>query len=220
WTVAAILAASTIALSILELRRPRSGSPIVRSNLLPPGKASFSFVGGGAGPVAISPDGRQLAFVASEPGGKRQLWIRPLESLIARSLPATDEATYPFWSPDSQFVGFFADGKLKKIEVSGGPPLSICEAPDARGGTWGRDGIIVFEPQFREPPHRGGATGGRPVPGTKLDASRSETTHRWPWFLPDGRHFLFFSGSHSTGAESELDAIFAGSPVGENPKCL
>jgi eukaryotic-like serine/threonine-protein kinase len=220
WTVAAILAASTIALSILELRRPRSGSPIVRSNLLPPGKASFSFVGGGAGPVAISPDGRQLAFVASEPGGKRQLWIRPLESLIARSLPATDEATYPFWSPDSQFVGFFADGKLKKIEVSGGPPLSICEAPDARGGTWGRDGIIVFEPQFREPLHRVVATGGRPVPVTKLDASRSETTHRWPWFLPDGRHFLFFSGSHSTGAESELDAIFVGSLDGEKPKLL
>jgi eukaryotic-like serine/threonine-protein kinase len=220
WIVAGVLAASTIALAILELRRPRSARAVVRSIVLPPGKTTFSFVSGGAGPVKISPDGRQLAFVASESGGKRQLWIRPLESLMARSLPATEGATYPFWSPDSRSVGFFADGKLKKIEVAGGPPLSICDAPDARGGSWSRDGIILFEPQFREPLHRVVATGGKPVAVTKFDASRRETTHRWPFFLPDGRRFLFFSGSHSTGAESELDAIFVGSLDGEKPKLL
>jgi serine/threonine protein kinase len=220
WIVAGILAASTVALAVLELTRPRSASPIVRSSVLPPDKTAFSFVGGGAGPVAISPDGRQLAFVASESGTKKQLWVRSLDSLVARPLPATEGATYPFWSPDSRFVGFFADGKLKKIEVSGGPPLSICDAPNARGGSWSREGTILFEPSFRDPLHRVSASGGKPVSVTKFDASRRETTHRWPYFLPDGRHFLFFSGSHSTGAESELDAIFVGSLDGEKPKLL
>jgi Tol biopolymer transport system component len=220
WIVAGVLAASTIALGFRELRRPRSTPAVVRSTVLPPETTSFSFVGGGAGPVAVSPDGRQLVFVASESGGKKQLWVRPLESMVAKPLPATTDATYPFWSPDSRFVGFFADGKLKRIEVAGGPALSICDAPDARGGSWSRDGTILFEPSFREPIHRVSANGGKSVPVTKLDNSRNETTHRWPYFLPDGRRFLYFSGSHSTGAESELDAIFVGSLDGEKPKLL
>jgi serine/threonine protein kinase/WD40 repeat protein len=220
WIVAGVLAASTVGLTILELRRPRSTTPVIRSSVLPPEKTSFSFVGGGAGPVAVSPDGRQLVFVASESGSKKQLWIRPLESLVAKPLPATVDATYPFWSPDSRFVGFFADGKLKRIEVAGGPALSICDAPDARGGSWSRDGTILFEPSFREPIHRVPANGGKSTPVTKLDASRNETTHRWPYFLPDGRRFLFFSGSHTAGAESELDAIFVGSLDEEKPKLL
>jgi eukaryotic-like serine/threonine-protein kinase len=220
WAIAGILAASTAGLAIFELRRPRSAPLVVRSTVLPPEKTTFSFVGGGAGPVAVSPDGRHLAFVTSESGSKKQLWVRPLESLLAKPLPGTADATYPFWSPDSRFVGFFADGKLKKIEVAGGPALSICDAPDARGGSWNRDGTILFEPSFREPIHRVSANGGKSVPVTKLDSSRSETTHRWPTFLPDGRRFLFFSGSHSTGTESELDAIFVGSLDGEKPKLL
>jgi len=220
WIVAGILAASTVALAVLELTRPRSASPVVRSTVLPPENTSFSFIGGGAGPVAISPDGRQLAFVASESGARKQLWVRPLESLVAKPLPATADATYPFWSPDSRFLGFFADGKLKRIEVAGGPALSICDAPDARGGSWSREGTILFEPSFRDPIHRVSANGGKSVPATKLDVSRNETTHRWPFFLPDGRHFLFFSGSHTAGAESELDAIFVGSLDGEKPKLL
>ena len=220
WIVAAALAVSAGVLGYLELRRPRSAPAVVRSNVLAPDKGSFTFVGQGGGPVAVSPDGQQLAFVASEPGGKRQLWIRPLESLLARSLPETDGAAYPFWSPDSRSVGFFADGKLKKIEVGGGSPLSICDAPDARGGSWNRDDVILFEPQFREPIHRVSATGGKPVPVTSFNASRRETTHRWPFFLPDGRRFLFFSGSHSTSAQSDLDAIFVGSLDGGKPKLL
>ena len=220
WVIAGILAASTAVLAISELRRPRSAPLVVRSTVLPPEKTKFSFVGGGAGPVAVSPDGRQLAFVASESSGKKELWVRPLDSLLAKPLPGTADATYPFWSPDSRFVGFFADGKLKKIEVAGGPALSICDAPDARGGSWNRDGTILFEPSFRDPIHRVSANGGKSVPVTKLDVSRNETTHRWPFFLPDGRRFLFFSGSHSTGAESELDAIFVGSLDGEKPKLL
>jgi serine/threonine protein kinase len=220
WIVAGILAASTAALTVREVRRPSSPSPVVRSSVLPPEKATFSFVGGGAGPVVISPDGRQLAFVALESDEKKRLWIRALDSPSGRSLPGTENAAYPFWSPDSRFVGFFGDGKLKKIAVGGGPPLTICDAPDARGGTWSREGTILFEPSFRDPLHRVSANGGKSIPVTKLDDSRSETTHRWPSFLPDGRQFLFFSGSHSTGAESELDAIFVGSLDGGKPRLL
>ncbi|HEX9147748.1 MAG TPA: protein kinase, partial [Thermoanaerobaculia bacterium] len=107
WIVASILAASTAALGVLELKRPRAAPSIVRSSILSPDKTTFSFVGGGAGPVVISPDGRQLAFVALDTGGKRRLWIRSLETLLAKPLPATEGATYPFWSPDSRFLGFF-----------------------------------------------------------------------------------------------------------------
>ncbi|MDQ5858632.1 MAG: hypothetical protein M3542_10225, partial [Acidobacteriota bacterium] len=192
----------------------------VRSTILPPEKTTFRFVGEDAGPVAISPDGLQLAFVARDSSGKSILWVRPLDSILARPLPGTASAVYPFWSPDSRFVAFFADGKLKRIEIAGGPPLSICDAPEPRGGSWSRDGVILFEPQFREPLYRVSATGGKPSPVTTFDASRKETTHRWPHFLPDGKHFLYFSGSHSTGTESELDAIFVGSLDGKEPPKL
>ena len=223
WIVAGVLAAAIAVLAgLLFYQRP--GTDLlrpVRSNVLPPEKATFRFVGEDAGPVEISPDGRQLAFVARDSSGKSGLWIRPLDSLVARSITGTEDAEYPFWSPDSRFVGFFAGGKLKRIEVSGGPPLTICDAADPRGGSWSRDGVILFAPHFREPLHRVAASGGKPLPVTKFDDSRKETTHRWPHFLPDGKHFLYFSGSHSTGTESELDAIFVGSlDPKEAPKLL
>jgi hypothetical protein len=222
WIVAGVLALATASLAVAYLRRGPAASPrAVQSTILPPESSTFHFVGDGAGPVEISPDGLQLAFVATDPSGKNILWVRPLDSLVARPLPGTDGARYPFWSPDSRFLGFFADSKLKKIEVAGGPPLSICDAPDPRGGTWSRDGVILFEPQFREPIFHVSAIGGKPSSVTKFDASRRETTHRWPHFLPDGKHFLYFSGSHSTGTESELDAIFVGSlDAKERPKLL
>ena len=220
WIVAAVFAAAALALGVRELLRPRLAPAVVRSTILPPEKTTFRFVGTEAGPVVLSPDGRQLVFVAHGQSEKSQIWIRPLDSAVARPLPATERAMYPFWSPDSRFVGFFADGKLKKIEVTGGPPLSICDAPDARGGSWNREGVIVFAPHFREPLYRVSANGGKPVPVTTFDAARRETTHRWPSFLADGRRFLFFSGSHSVGAVSELDAVFVGSLDGEKPKLL
>jgi serine/threonine protein kinase len=222
WSIAGILAAAVAVLAGLRVfQRPTPDLlPSVRSAILPPEKTSFRFVGEDAGPVEISPDGRQLAFTARDSSGKVTLWIRPLDSLTARSLPGTENAEYPFWSPDSRFVGFFADGKVKRIEVAGGPPLSICDATDPRGGTWSRDGVILFEPHFREPIFRVSATGGKPSAVTRLDDSRKETTQRWPHFLPDGKHFLYFSGSHSTGTESELDAIFVAALDGKEPPRL
>jgi eukaryotic-like serine/threonine-protein kinase len=220
WTVAAILALATIALAVFALARPRAAVRIVRSSLLPPEKTTYHFVGDGAGPPAVSPDGFQIAFTARDSSGKALLWVRALDSPLPRALAGTEDGMYPFWSPDSRFIGFSAGGKLKKIEASGGPALVLCDAPDGRGGTWNKDGVILFEPHFREPLFRVPATGGKAVPATKFDESRKETTHRFPAFLPDGTHFLYLAGSHAVGTESELHAIYLGSLDGKPPRHL
>ncbi len=220
WVVATVLAVSAIALAVLLLSRPRATVRIVRSSLVLPEKMNYRFVGESAGPPAVSPDGLQVAFSAMDASGKSLLWVRPLDALAPRALPGTEDAMYPFWSPDSRSLGFFAGGKLKKIEAAGGPALSLCDAPEARGGAWNKDGVVLFEPHFREPLFRVPATGGKPVAATKFDESRKETTHRFPAFLPDGNHFLYLAGSHTVGTESELHAIYLGSLDGMLPKLL
>jgi len=135
---------------------------------------------------AISPDGRTLV-VAAEVNGKRQLWLRAMDALQAQPMPFTEEATYPFWSPDSRYIGFFAEGKLKKVAASGGPAQSLCDAPDGRGGSWNRDDVIVFSPNnFDGRIQQVAAAGGVSSDVTKT----SFGDRRHPVFLPDGRHFL------------------------------
>src|SRR3989442_366151 len=185
WAVAGIaILIAAIALTISHFRRPPTESHAVRLFVPPPEKASF-------GSFAISPDGLRLAFVATDASGKTLLWIRPLDSINAQPLSGTEEATLPFWSPDSRFIGFFAGGKLKKIEVTGGPAQTLCNATIPRGATWNRDGVIIFTPGTLEPLYRVSAAGGEPTPVTTFDKSRGETGHRWPYFLPDGRPFLY-----------------------------
>jgi eukaryotic-like serine/threonine-protein kinase len=220
WGVAALLALSTVSLAALYLARPRAVARAVRSSILPPEKTTYHFISDAAGPPAVSPDGLQIAFTARDSSAKAALWVRSLDSLAARELPGTNGAMYPFWSPDGRHIGFFADGKLKKIEAAGGPTLVLCDAADGRGGTWNRDGVILFEPHFREPLFRVAATGGKPAPMTKFDVARRETTHRFPVFLPDGKHFLYEAGSHTVGTDSELHAIYLGSLGGEAPRLL
>jgi Tol biopolymer transport system component len=130
------------------------------------------------------------------------VWVRALAGLTAQPLAGTEEGFQPFWSPDSRALGFFADGKLKKIEASGGPPQTLCDGA-REGGSWGKDGTIVFSSGSRGPLNRIPASGGTPAPATKLDESRHETTHRWPYFLPDGRHFLYLAVS-SVDTESSI----------------
>jgi len=212
-----LLLLSAAVIAALLLRRSESTPRVIRSFLIAPEGKRFSFELNDAGALSLSPDGRFVTFVTDE--APRVLHLRALSEEMARPLAGTAWASYPFWSPDSRWIGFFADGKLKKIDVSGGPAVTICSAPEGRGATWGRDGTILFEPHWRDPIHRVSATGGTSAAVTKLDPAASETTHRWPWMLPDGKHFLYLAGSHLVDAASELNAIYAGS-VGSSERKL
>jgi Tol biopolymer transport system component len=192
WVAAAAGVAAALALAAMLVSRTPETRRMVQSSILPPEMATFAFENG---PVAVSPDGRRLAFVARPTDGRSALWVRPLIGLSAQPLPGSEGASYPFWSPDSRFLGFFAGGKLKKIDASGGPPQTICDAPSGRGGTWNREGVILFAPAAREGILQVSSAGGTPSPATRLDETRQEIGHRLPVFLPDGRHFLFLSSS-------------------------
>lgn len=161
--------------------------------------------------AAISPDGRRLVFVAAQDNAP-QLWIRPIDSLSAQIIPGTDRASYPFWSPDSQFVAFFAGGKVKKVAVGGGPPQTLSDAPNPRGGAWSRDGVIVFAPDTAGPLHRVSSAGGASTPATTLDAARKDTSHRFPSFLPDGRHFVY--SNFVAGASNDIFIASLDTPQG------
>jgi Tol biopolymer transport system component len=203
WTIAGGLAIALIASGTLALRHLRE-TPVVTEpmqfTIAAPDNAQFGGLpGGGTGSatqVAVSPDGRQIAFVAKT-RDTYALWLRPIASLAARQLPGTEGAAFPFWSPDSRYVGFFATGKMKKVQTSGGPPTVLCDAPAGRGGTWSRDNVIVFSPATTGPLHRVSGSGGVPVPASVLDAAYGDSSHRWPHFLPDGRHYVY-TGSIGT----------------------
>jgi Tol biopolymer transport system component len=163
-----------------------------------------------ANDLALSPDGRMLAMIAySAQVNNYVLWTHEVGGRQTTSLQGTQGATYPFWSPDGKFIGFFADGKLKKIDVSGGPPQVLCDAANGRGGTWNGDGVIVFTPDGFGGLFRVSSSGGSPMEMTKPDTSRLETSHRWPVFLPDGKHFLYLAANFS--GQLENNAIFLGS---------
>src|SRR6266446_6849714 len=211
--------AAALTLGILYARRPANDAPVARAYIRPMPDSSFIFTGTAAG-FALSPDGRLLAYVASTPDGKSVLWVRPIDSSQAQPLVGTDGATYPFWSPDSRFIGFFAGGKLKKIESSGGPPFTICDASDGRGGTWNQEGDILLTPAVNTVIFRVSASGGPLIPVTTLDPSKNETTHRWPYFLPDGRHFLYFTGSVFSPRETLTNSVLLGSLDSKESKLL
>jgi Tol biopolymer transport system component/predicted Ser/Thr protein kinase len=178
----------------------------LRLEINPPEGGRFVF-GGNVGGIALSPDGKVAAFVATV-GGKTALWVRPLDGTTARLLPGTEGAEYPFWSPDSKTIGFFAGGKLQRVELAGGTPLAICDVSGlSLGGSWSEDGYIIANilsaGLIRVP-----ATGGAPSPLTALDASRNEGAHRWPQALPGGR-FLHEIQS----GKAEVSGIYARSLV-------
>jgi eukaryotic-like serine/threonine-protein kinase len=186
---------------------PRShpAAPSIRTVIDPPPASLFRLRDDTAGPPVLSPDGRTLAFTAASEG-KQTLWVRPMNSLEARALPGTDDAFFPFWSPDGSSLGFFADGKLKTIELNGGAPIIVCDAQLGRGGTWGPDGNILFSASPNSPILRVTASGGTPVEITKIDSSR-HTSHRWPFVLPDGKHFLYLAMHHDL-AQSGNDTVY------------
>jgi len=192
WAAAALLA---VVLAAQFMFRPagvnRELAPI-RFSVSPPQHGTFSYYG--TSPT-LSPNGRHLAFRATNAEGKTMLWIRPLDSLEAKALPGTEGATYHFfWSPNSAFIGFFAEGKLKKIDIRDRLPQVLASVTDSLGGAWSRDGMILFAPSFGASGlQRVSASGGEVSVVTKLDPVRSEIAHRWPHFMADGRHFVYLS---------------------------
>jgi Tol biopolymer transport system component len=199
WIVAAALAVLAAALAVaLNGRRPASALPLIRTSILPPENAALIATGINAGPVELSPDGSHLVFVARQGEGPNQLWVRSLAESGAHSLSGTEGAVRPFWSPDGRSVGFFADAALKKVDVSGGPVFKLAESSESRGGSWSRDGVIIFTPDARGPVYRVPAGGGTPSAATAY--GEKDTTHRYPWFLPDGRHFLYLVRHGGAGA--------------------
>ncbi len=179
----AVLAVGVLAVPVtLYVRRAEAEPVVTRFDVVtPPTSDAFSF--------ALSPDGRQLVFVATAEGGSR-LWLRPLDQVTARALAGTEDASMPFWSPDGRAIGFFADGKLKRLDLAGGALQVLADTPQGRGGTWNRDGVIVFG-TANSGLMRVTATGGIPVPVTRRTSGQD--SHRFPQFLPDDRRVLFTS---------------------------
>jgi eukaryotic-like serine/threonine-protein kinase len=208
WSVAGVLLISAVVLAWLYFRRPATVElPTTFVVAMPKDASEVSY------PV-ISPDGRTLVFTATA-HGKRSLYLRSLASLDAQPLPATDDASEPFWSPDNRFIAFFANNKLKKIDVSGGPAQTLCDAQNAYGGTWNADGIILISLDIKGI-NRVSASGGSPTPVLRLDESRKEVAQAWPFFLPDGKHFLYQSWS----GRSEDSAICVAALDGSDRKVL
>ena len=183
-------------------------APPIHAEIPPPDKFSFDATGDNGGMPVLSPHGDTIAFVARS-ADAQSLWIRPLNSDAAQPLEGTQGAAHPFWSPDGQYLGFFANGKLSKVATSGGPVTVLADAPNPRGGTWGADDTIVYTPNFLGPLFKVSAQSGTSNPATVIDKDK-HTTHRWPWFLPDGKHFLFLAATH-TGGDSKETGIYFGS---------
>ena len=214
-----LAAVAALVLSVTYANRLTSAQQLVRAQIERPGAYDFAFVMYGA-PV-LSPDGQQIAFVASK-DNKNTIFVQRLATGKAEPLAATEEGIFPFWSPDGKYIGFFANGKLKKIQATGGPVQALCDAPDGRGGAWNEQGTILFAPRIAGSLQKVSDGGGTPEAVTPVRKDDSQFTNRNPFFLPDGKHFLFIQ----RGGKDSVGSVYAGSldggelrqilPVGSN----
>ena len=215
WIVGLVGALLAALFALAYLRKTPVEAHVVRSMIGPPEGGAFVF-NGPIGGAFLSPDGSSVAFIARV-GKVTQLWVRPLDLFAAHALPGTEDASFAFWSPDSRNLGFFAQGKLKRVPVMGGPPQTLCDADSERGASWGRSDVIIFA-RVNGAMQRIPASGGTPQPVTTLDLSRHEGSHRWPFFLPDGNHFLFMATL--LGPVSEDNVFYLGSLDGKSSRIL
>jgi eukaryotic-like serine/threonine-protein kinase len=193
WAAALVLAAAAYAAGRAWTHPP--AMPLVRTSIdLPPEMDLDRWTS-----PMLSPDGSTLVFAATGADRKRQLWVRRMDGFAVQPLAGTDDAMSPFWSPDSRSIGFFAARKLKRVPAAGGPVQTICDAQDARGGSWSAEDVIVFAPAPFGGLWKVAATGGAPVAVTKVESQGR--THRLPWFLPDGKHVLYVSGTQTSDEE-------------------
>ena len=210
--VAAAMAVVAAIAVVFGARRPSSEtSRLIRFEIPSPPGAIFA----SPGEACLSPDGEMLAFVATprDSAGNARLYVRPIASTDARVLAGTEGVSLPFWSPDGHTLGFFAKGKLLKVALDGSQPVVLCDAPDPRGGSWSPGNVIAFAPNNQGPIARVSASGGSPAPVTTIDAARHEFGHRYPQFLPDGKHFLYVAVGANSNYTTFAASIDGGSAV-------
>jgi serine/threonine protein kinase len=201
FALAALAVAAAVPLWIGYMRRDARRPRRIVASLGTPTNLPLDTTFGG---IALSPDGTRIAFTTQSEGDR--LWIRQLDSGEEHPIPGTSKAYGPFWSPDSKSIGFFTESKLKKVDAAGGPAQTLCDAPYGRGGAWSPNGAILFAPRVYSELFRVSADGGEPSRVTKLN--RNERTHRWPYFLPDGKHFLYVAGAQG---ERLINSVFLSS---------
>ena len=207
WAAAAILALAAIALAIgFVLRTPKPAAVIHLSADI--GADAHLDMRFGSSAI-LSPDGSKMAFVATGSDSKRRIYVRSLNQKQANPLSGTENAQIPFFSPEGEWLAFFADGKLRKVSVQGGAVVTLCAAAAGRGGSWGEDGTIVFAPDIRGPLFKVSSAGGTPQPLTTLDQQAGEVTQRWPELLPDGKTILFMSSTHGGPYEDAAIVVYS-----------
>jgi Tol biopolymer transport system component len=211
WLPWAVTGAAIAAAATLFVMAPGGGAATIATRgakflaLNAPGGMRFTDQ---TGDLCVAPDGRSIVVVATTDDGTSRLYLRRFDDPAWRALPGTEGAYFPFWSGDGRLVGFFASNKLKKIAIGGGTAETICDAAAGRGGTWNQDGVVVFAPGPSGPLMQVRAEGGAVTPATELDAAHGEVGHRFPRFLPDGRHFMYSSVPvHDGGHDSWLAAL-------------
>jgi serine/threonine protein kinase len=215
WKIATALlfTALVIVAALAWLRWPKSTS--LEAYILPPDKTRFTLnVDDASGPIVLSPDGSRVAFVAQEQHGPNRIYVRELSRNEAQPLAGTDNASYPFWSPDSKSLGFASTNKLRRVELAGGPVQDICDVQRFRGGSWDESGIVFAPDVTNGIFHVAATTGATPVQITKVAAD--QTTNRWPRLLPDGEHFLYLATNHSSLGEVHYGIYFASIDGKEN----
>jgi serine/threonine protein kinase len=190
WGIAASGVLAAVVLGGVLVRQRPVAPDVVRFSVLPPPNHDFDPTQASS---AVSPDGRSFAFVAIDTVGGRRLWVRRFDAAEALVLPGTEGAQHVIWSPDSRNIAFFAQDKLRRITISNGATQNLASTGDGRGGAWSPAGVIVYQPNAGGPLYRVSENGGDPVPVTAIDSTAHESTHRFPCFLPDGRHFLYVS---------------------------
>jgi serine/threonine protein kinase len=192
--IAATVIALLLGLAIGALIRPSASTPLIQASILGPDGGSM-ILGRDDGSIPnLSPDGRTIAFTGVQ-SGKKAIYLRGLDSAKAVKIPGTEDGYYPFWSPDARAIGFFSNGKLRRVDIGSGVMTELAPAINGRGGSWGKDGSIIFSPDYRSELYLVPAIGGTVQKVTQM--SPEHTSHRWPTFLPDGKHFIFSAINHA-----------------------
>jgi serine/threonine protein kinase/Tol biopolymer transport system component len=218
WAAAVIAAMVLGAAAGMFLFHQANPARAIRTVINAPDKTSLNLTSDRAGAPVLSPDGTSIAFAATGADGKAALWVRPMNTLEAHILPGTEDAIFPFWAPNGHALGFFANGKLKTIDLDGGTAQVVTDAQLGRGGAWGPDDIILYSANPVSAMMRVSASGGSPVALTKIDVTQ-HTSHRWPFFLPDGKHFLYLAMNHDP-ARAANNTLYYASIDGRDNRAL